>query len=115
MNAGIVTVLLGKALICFAGTCHPALVGPNTPTGTFAMQPMRTTTLGYGGDVLAFKLTDRDVYAIHRVWLQDPAQRRAWRLHHGTARDRHITAGCVNVAPAVYQALAGYAVVRIER
>lgn len=63
----------------------------------------------------AFKLTDRDVYAIHRVWLQDPAQRRAWRLHHGTARDRHITAGCVNVAPAVYQALAGYAVVRIER
>lgn len=60
-------------------------------------------------------VTDRGECAIHRVWLQDPAQRRAWRLHHGTARDRHITAGCVNVAPAVYQALAGYAVVRIER
>jgi len=70
------------------------------------MVHMRTSQPGYGGDVLKFKETKTEWYAIHRVWLLKPEQRRAERLESNDVNERtHVTAGCVNVAPDVYEKL----------
>lgn len=99
-----ITIFLAKALICFSSSCYPALVGP-TPIGTFHLTPMKTFLPGYGGEVLAFDQTKQGVYAIHRTYTLIKWQHRKWRLEHGTAKQRHITMGCVNVSPWVYAQL----------
>lgn len=102
----MVLVDVTLALICFAGQCHHALIGPNTPTGEYQMVHATTDLPGYGGDVLVFKETDKVVYAIHRVYTARPEQRRVQRLASPLPSDRQrITAGCVNVAPEVYEQL----------
>lgn len=55
--------------------------------------------------MLAFTETHDTLFAIHRVWTGSPAQRRQWRLDHGSAQQRHISSGCVNVARDVYDYL----------
>jgi hypothetical protein len=101
-----VVVHVATALICWTNQCAPALVGPKTPVGEFHIQHRRTTAPGYGGDVLAFAEDDQGVYAIHRVWLLRPSQRRLWRLTEGSAQDRKsVSDGCVNVMPEVYEQL----------
>lgn len=99
-----VVVSLSLATICFLGQCHSALVGKHTPTGVFAMRQARITAPGYGGDVVLFaRRADGIPLAIHRRWDGAPAQGRAARLLSPAATDRQgITAGCVNVDPAVY-------------
>lgn len=99
-----VVVSIGMATICFLGQCYPALVGKQTPTGVFAMQQARITAPGYGGDVVLFaRRYDGVPLALHRRWDGAPGQRRAERLLSQSAADRQgITAGCVNVDPAVY-------------
>lgn len=102
----LAVVSLSTALICFNAVCHPALVGRDTPKGVFPLVKRMVAAPGYGGDVLQFKETDREVFAVHRVWLLKPAQRRGERLANGTTEDRkNITGGCVNVTPAVYEVL----------
>lgn len=86
------------------GSCYPALVGTNTPTGEFHLERRATTQQGYGGDVLLFKETEHDLYTIHRVINFIPEQKRQLRLH-STSLDRKITLGCINVAPETYDAL----------
>lgn len=104
----IVTVYLSAAMICFAGQCSNALVGVKTPQGNFPLVQVKTDQPGYGGDVLAFAQDRSGLYAIHRVWLLSPAQRRAQRLQSSRASDRvGITGGCINVAPEVYERLSG--------
>jgi hypothetical protein len=101
-----VIVHLASALICFASQCYPALVGPKTPVGTFTLQHRKTTAPGYGGDVLAFAQDDAGVFAIHRVWLLRPQQRRLQRLQGADAEQRKsVTDGCINVMPEVYEKL----------
>jgi hypothetical protein len=101
-----VIVHLATALICFSGQCHPALVGPKTPVGTFQLQDRRVAVPGYGGDVLAFAQDATGVFAIHRVWLRRPAERRYYRLTQGTTEERRtITNGCINVMPDIYEEL----------
>lgn len=100
-----VTVYLAKALICFAGQCHPALVGEATPTGQFNLTPRLVQAPGYGGDVIQFDEANGVVFAIHRLWLGSPAQRRQARIASQDPRQRIITAGCVNVTPEVYDLL----------
>ena len=73
-------VSLAAAMICFAQQCHPVLVGEYTPTGVFPLTKRVVAAPGYGGDVLQFKETEREVFAVHRVWLLRPSQRRAERL-----------------------------------
>jgi len=101
-----VIVHLMAATICWANQCHPALIGPKTPQGTFILQHRRTSDPGYGGDVLAFAKDDTGVYAVHRVWTLKPKQRRLERLRDGDASSRKdVTDGCINVMPSVYDEL----------
>lgn len=100
-----VVVDIAAALICFASTCHNALVGHDTPRGEFTLAPYSIQDPRYGGDLLVFKHDNTGVYAIHRV-LDVPGQQRIARLGSPYARHRiTITAGCVNVDPLVYTQL----------
>lgn len=102
------TIFLYSALICFQGHCYPALVGKSTPTGTFHVTLKTTKAPGYGGDILVFKETSDRAYAIHRVYLRNPAQHRAERLaSNDPTQRRNVSMGCVNVDPTVYDQLKG--------
>lgn len=101
----MVLVDLSLAVICFLGQCHPILIGPDTPKGEYRLIKRYTEQNGYGGDVLQFHETDTHVFAIHRVWTLIPKQQREQRLKSPNIKDRHITSGCINVDPTVYQQL----------
>ena len=100
-----VIVDIAAALICFAATCHPALVGVDTPRGEFQLIHYTTPDPGYGGDILSFKETKDYLYCIHRV-IDVPRQKRLERLKSPDAKRRNrITGGCVNVDPKVSEQL----------
>lgn len=101
----MVIVNITLATICFLGQCYPALIGKDTPVGEFQLVQRLTDQRGYGGDVLQFKETEDAWYAIHRVWTLRPQEQRERRLKSANIQDRKITAGCVNVDPAVYEKL----------
>lgn len=102
----IVVVKLALAVICFSGECHPALVGKETPTGSYGLQQRYVASPGYGGDVLAFRETEDAIFAVHRVWTLRPEQRRLERLASPDPAQRQtVTDGCINVAPEVYAKL----------
>jgi hypothetical protein len=106
-----VFVSIALATICFtyqgAEECHPVLLGKHTttPVGDFSMRKRITADAGYGGDILQFKETATEIYAIHRVWLLRPEQRRKERLKSANIADRFISAVCINVDPVVYEKL----------
>ena len=83
--------------------CYPVLIGGDTPKGEFVLQQRLIEQPGYGGDVLQFKEEETQIFAIHRVWLGRPAERRGERLKSSNPRDRRITMGCINVDPEVYR------------
>jgi hypothetical protein len=100
-----VIVDIGAAVICFMSTCYPALVGKDTPIGEYQLVHYSTDTPGYGGNLLVFKEDDNEVFAIHRV-LDIPGQNRFRRIRSDNVKDRQtITAGCVNIEPAVFDLL----------
>jgi hypothetical protein len=102
----MVIVSLTLAVICFMNQCHPALVGANTPRGSFVLDHQATPEPGYGGDLLVFKESRSHLWAIHRVFTAVPSERRIWRLRSERAELRRgITHGCVNVTPEVFDAL----------
>ena len=101
----MVTVHLAAAIICFAELCHPALIGTKTPTGEFPLVYGTTDDPGYGGDVLAFYEDESVVYAIHRLWLLKPEQKREQRIKSKNPKDRLITSGCINLTTDVYKKL----------
>jgi hypothetical protein len=107
----MVFISIALATICFSyqGTeeCHPILLGKSSPTpkGEYFLQQRLTADPGYGGDVLQFHETKESVYAIHRVWLLKPEQKRMERLRSKNVKDRYISAGCINVDPVVYDRL----------
>jgi hypothetical protein len=96
-----VIVSIALATICFtyngSNECHPVLLGKNTgtPMGEFTLIQRYTADPGYGGDVLQFYEDDKEVFAIHRIWL----------LHSENIQDRYISSGCINVEPEVYEKL----------
>lgn len=100
-----ILIELSAAVICFAGSCYPALVGEHTPTGEFKLTKRYTDQQGYGGDVLQFHETNSELFAIHRPWVLRPEQQRLKRLNSQNSKDRKITSGCVNVTNEVYQKL----------
>jgi hypothetical protein len=106
-----IIVSLALATICFTNNnikeCHPVLLGKDnrTPVGEFTLKHLSTTSPGYGGDILQFSEDTRMIYAIHRVWLLLPDQRRLERLHSPTVKDRFVTSGCINVEQEVYKTL----------
>lgn len=107
----MVVVSIALATICFtykpggAEECHPVLIGADTPHGQFTLNQRLTKSPGYGGDVLQFLDTPSGVFAIHRVYLLNPKEHRAERLKNPDPQMRHITHGCINVEPEVYDQL----------
>ncbi len=106
-----IIVSIALASICFtyngANECHPVLLGKKstTPTGDYVVKRRYTSDPGYGGDVLQFHETKDALWAIHRVYTLVPSQNRVERLKSPNVQDRYISAGCINVDPAVYQKL----------
>lgn len=104
-----VIVDLFLATVCFTSQglnqCHPVLIGKDTPRGEYQLVQRFTDDPGYGGDVLKFKETKDDIYAIHRVLTLNPKQRRRERLMSNDVAQRQITMGCINVDEKVYDAL----------
>lgn len=106
-----IIVSISLATICFIyqgiEECHPVLLGKNisTPKGEYTLVKRITADPGYGGDVLQFHETKDEVYAIHRVWLLNPKQKRLERLKSKNVQDRYISSGCINVDSAVYDRL----------
>ena len=99
-----VVVYLASALLCTAGQCYPALVGNDTPTGIYPLVRRYVAARGYGGDVMQYAETGRDLLAIHRVWLGNPSEHRAARLAStDPVMRRTVTHGCINVMPEVYE------------
>ncbi len=106
-----VLVNLALATICFTHqgieTCYPVLLGKNTPTpiGEFTLIRRYTKDAGYGGDVLQFHENSQTVFAIHRIWLLKPEQKRLVRIKSPRVEDHFISSGCINVEPEVYEML----------
>ena len=106
-----IIVSLALATICFTQNnieeCHPVLLGKNIPTplGEFALKHLRTDAPGYGGDILQFTENSHMIYAIHRVWLLNPSQKRLERLKSNKLSDHYISSGCINVETEVYNTL----------
>ena len=106
-----IVVSLALATICFAyqgiDECHPVLLGGKhpTPRGEFVLERMLTDDAGYGGDILTFSETSTTIYAIHRVWMLNPKQKRMERLASPSTTDNFVTGGCINVHPDVYDKL----------
>ncbi|WP_116091625.1 murein L,D-transpeptidase [Sphingomonas crusticola] len=101
-----VVVSLSLATICFVGQCYPALVGSTTPPGHYQLSQRYVVSPGYGGDVLTFKEDPDDLFAIHRVWLGSPRERRLQRLESNQVALRQgVTGGCINIAPETYAKL----------
>lgn len=101
----MITVNLTTAMICFAQSCYPALVGHATPVGTYDLNLRLTASQGYGGDVIQYHEDSQQVYAIHRLWLLKPEQKRQQKIHSSNPAERYITAGCINLEPEVYDKL----------
>lgn len=105
----IVTLALASICFTFNGVeeCHPILLGKKsaTPAGEYTLIQRYTNDPGYGGDVLQFKETSTEVYAIHRLWLLNPSQKRAERIKSPNISDHYISSGCINVEPEVYSKL----------
>ncbi len=106
-----ILVNLALATICFTHqgveSCYPVLLGKNipTPVGEFTLIRRYTKDPGYGGDVLQFHENDHMIFAIHRIWLLKPEQKRAERIKSSKITDHFISSGCINVEPAVYEML----------
>lgn len=96
----IVEVFLSTALICFAGECHPALVGKTTKLGEYPLQAMTVRDARYGGVILVFEETHDTLYAIHRTW---PGRERLYA--NASLYRRSVTGGCINVQPEVFDRL----------
>lgn len=105
----VVNVLL--ATICFtaqpdaAMTCRNALIGADTPRGTYTLQQRLVDDPLYGGDILQFREDPTDVFAIHRLWLGRPWEKREKRILSKDPKQRRITKGCINVTKETYQQL----------
>lgn len=101
-----IVVFLASAMLCIGNQCYPALVGKDTPIGTYPLIRRYVQASGYGGDVMQFADTPSGIMAIHRVWLGRPKEQRVQRLaSKDPARRRFVTNGCINVMPNVYEAL----------
>ena len=85
--------------------CYPVLIGGDTPVGEYQLQQRFVEAPGYGGDVLQFKEEELEIFAIHRVWLGRPSEKRLERLKNPNPKARRITKGCINVDFEVYEEL----------
>lgn len=99
----MILVSLALANICFNHQCYPVLVGKNTPRGIFQLKQVSTKQSGYGGDILKFKETSTNIFAIHRVL---DISNRLERIKSPNKNNRiSVTMGCINIDPKIYDNL----------
>ena len=99
----VATVNLDKAELCLPSKeCFPVLIGKDTPKGKFNINIYKTSKSGYGGEVLGFHQSGKDLFAIHRVWLGNPKEKRDIRIKSSNISDRLITNGCINISEEGY-------------
>ena len=97
------TVNLDKAELCLPSKeCFPVLIGKDTPKGKFNINIYKTSKSGYGGEVLGFHQSGKNLFAIHRVWLGNPKEKRDIRIKSSNISDRLITNGCINISEEGY-------------
>jgi hypothetical protein len=105
----MILVSLTLANICFIYNsiygCYPVLIGNQTPVGEYHLVNRLVIHAGYGGDVLQYFEDEKQVYAIHRIWLLNPKQHRLERINDPNPKNHVITDGCINVMPEVYDKL----------
>lgn len=103
----MVIVNLIAATICFGMPvkCEPILYGALTPVGEYEMINRMVLHPGYGGDVLQYFEDEKQVYAVHRIWLLNPKQHRLERMKDSDPKQHMVTDGCINVMPEVYERL----------
>lgn len=75
-----------------------------TPAGAFKIIKAIAEHPGYGGDVLTFANDDinKVTVSLHRVWLENPAERRLQRLQSSNPNERRISDGCINIPDSFY-------------
>lgn len=73
-----------------------------TPVGEYILDKVNIPQKGYGGDILRYHETDDAIWAIHRIYLGNPTEKRLERLKSKALKDKFITNGCINVLPEVY-------------
>ena len=71
-----------------------------TPSGRF--EAKTDTDVEYYGTTVDFYETDDNVLAIHKVYLEEPAERRQQRLDSKTPADNRISYGCINVDERIF-------------
>lgn len=96
----MIEVFLSLAILCMDGECHPILAGNMTPTGEFPLELRITKQRGFGGEILLFLDGREGWYAIHKTW---PGREKMYGLP--PEKRRHISHGCINVKPELYDAL----------
>ena len=82
--------------------CFPVLIGKETPKGTFNLSIYTTNRKGYGGEILGFHQRGKELFAVHRVWLGNPSEKRDARIKSNEVADRLITNGCINISEEGY-------------
>lgn len=98
-----VTIYIAKALICFAQTCHPVLLGEDTAPGVYDMKVLWVASPGYGPNVLEYdRAPDGSWFAIHQTFTGGRVDRSKLYDKQASVR-RRVTNGCPNVQPHVYQ------------
>lgn len=109
---------IGKSELCvptsYRWECYPVLIGKDTPKGTFNLNIYKTSLKGYGGEVLGFHQEGRSLFAVHRVWLGNPSEKRDSRIKSDNVADRLITNGCININEKGYQAARKMLVLRVK-
>jgi len=104
----MITVILSAALLCYQGACYPALVGEETPTGTYQYYKVEVEDDLYKGSVGVFAKDSTGAYfAIHTIWEGKPEERRKLRIKSPASTERVITNGCINIEQFVYDMLPG--------
>lgn len=71
-----------------------------TPSGRF--EAKTDTGVEYYGTTVDFYETDDNALAIHKVYLEEPAERRQQRLDSKTPADNRISYGCINVDERIF-------------
>ncbi len=97
-----VIVDLSLAVICFAGSCHNAVLGKTTEPGMYPLNQRIVVDPIYKGDVLQFAETDTHWFGIHRV--VNGRDVNGW----SAKQRRFVSAGCINVSDEVYDELVIY-------
>jgi len=74
-----------------------------TPAGIYSLE--KAYSVKMKSNILMFKKSDKNILAIHPVYIGKPEQRREERLTNGDPSDNRITSGCINVMPEFFDIL----------